>query len=77
MYPLSFPAAAPVPRSAHDLFEIPWKTFAPPKPSLAVECTPLVNVPPEMPRLKALPLRPKVAKAPPGFSPQPQHGAIL
>ena len=60
----------PDPRSAHELFEIPWKTFAPPKPSLAVESKALVNIAPEMPRLKALPLRPKVAKTPPGFSPQ-------
>jgi hypothetical protein len=61
----------PIPRSAHDLFEIPLKTFAPLKPALAVESNALVRVSPELPRLKALPLRPKVAKAPPGFSPQP------
>jgi hypothetical protein len=61
----------PIPRSAHDLFEIPLKTFAPLKPALAVESKALVHLAPEMPRLKALPLRPKVTKAPPGFSPQP------
>jgi hypothetical protein len=64
----------PIPRSAHDLFEIPLKVFAPLKPALAVESNALVSLSPEMPRLKALPLRPKVAKAPPGFSPQP--GAV-
>jgi hypothetical protein len=61
----------PVPPSAHDFFEIPLKTFAPLKPALAVESNALVSLTPEMPRMKALPLRPKVAKAPPGFSPQP------
>jgi hypothetical protein len=64
----------PIPGSAHDLFEIPLKIFAPLKPALAVESNALVSLSPEMPRLKALPLRPKVAKAPPGFSPQP--GAV-
>jgi hypothetical protein len=64
----------PVPGSAHDLFEIPLKTFAPLKPVLAVESNALLSLTPEMPRMKALPLRPKVAKAPPGFSPQP--GAV-
>ena len=64
----------PIPRSAHDLFEIPLKTFAPLKPALAVESTALLRLSPELPRLKGLPLRPKVAKAPPGFSPQP--GAV-
>src|SRR5580693_3574893 len=59
-----------VPGSAHDLFEIAVKTFTPAKPALAVEATALVNLMPEMPRLKALPLRPKMAKTPPGFSPQ-------
>jgi hypothetical protein len=61
----------PVPLSAHDFFEIPLKTFAPLKPVLAVESNALISLAPEMPRMKALPLRPKVAKAPPGFSPQP------
>jgi len=61
----------PIPGSAHDLFEIPVKTFAPAKPGLVVESTALISLQPEMPRLKGLPLRPKVAKAPPGFSPQP------
>ncbi len=64
----------PIPGSAHDLFAIPLKTFAPAKPALAVESSALLSLSPEMPRLKALPLRPKVAKAPPGFSPQP--GAV-
>ena len=64
----------PIPGSAHDLFEIPLKTFAPAKPALAVESNALVSHWPEMPRLKALPLRPKVAQAPPGFS--PQSGAV-
>jgi hypothetical protein len=64
----------PIPGSAHDLFEIPLKTFAPPKPALAVASNALVSLSPEVPRLKALPLRPKVAQVPPGFSPQP--GAV-
>ena len=61
----------PIPGSAHDLFTIPLKTFAPLKPALAVDSNALVSLTPEMPRLRALPLRPKVAQAPPGFSPQP------
>ncbi len=67
-------AEPPIPRSARELFKIPLKTFAPLKPALAIESNALVSLTPEMPRLKALPLRPKVAKAPPGFSPQP--GAV-
>jgi len=61
---------APVPRPAHELLEIPLKTFAPPKPAIMMEADALVNLAPQAPQLKALPLRPKVAKAPPGFSPQ-------
>ncbi len=65
------PPDLPIPRSAHDLFTIPVKTFPPAKPALAVESSALLSLAPEMPRLKSLPLRPKVAKAPPGFSPEP------
>lgn len=60
----------PIPRSAHELLALPFKTFAPAKPALAVDSTALTSLSPELPRLKALPLRPKVGKAPPGFSPQ-------
>ncbi len=61
----------PTPRAAQELFAIPLKTFPPSKPALAVETSALTSLSPEMPRLKGLPLRPKVAKTPPGFSPQP------
>jgi len=52
-----------------DLFEIPMKTFGPSKPLLAIETGALVNISPEIPPLRSLPLRPKVAKVPPGLSP--------
>lgn len=60
-----------IPRPAHELLDIPLKTFAPTKPAMMVEAAALINLSPQPPQLKALPLRPKVAKAPPGFSPQP------
>ena len=55
------------------LIAIPVKSFAPPKATAAIDASALLaNGHPLLPRLKALPLRPKVAPAPRGFSPQVQ-----
>jgi hypothetical protein len=63
----------PVPSGSTDLLTIPLKSFPPSKSTLAIEVDALNTLQqPTLPRLKALPLRPKVALAPPGFAPQPK-----
>jgi hypothetical protein len=63
----------PVPSASSDLLTIPLKSFPPAKSTLAIESDALNTLQqPTLPRLKALPLRPKVAMAPPGFAPQPK-----
>ncbi|HEY6390320.1 MAG TPA: hypothetical protein VIX89_03515 [Bryobacteraceae bacterium] len=63
----------PVPSASSELLTIPLKSFPPSKSTLAVEADALNTLQqPTLPRLKALPLRPKVAMAPPGFAPQPK-----
>lgn len=60
----------PVPSGSSELLTIPLKSFPPSKSSLAIEVDALSTLQqPTLPRLKALPLRPKVAMAPPGFAP--------
>jgi len=60
----------PVPSGSSELLTIPLKSFAPSKSSLAIEVDALSTLQqPTLPRMKALPLRPKVAMAPPGFAP--------
>jgi hypothetical protein len=62
----------PAPREAKKIIEIPLKDFPPAKASLVFEANALFGPSqPVLPRLKALPLRPKVALAPPGFKSQP------
>jgi hypothetical protein len=61
----------PVPSGSSDLLTIPLKSFPPAKSTLAIETDALNTLQqPTLPRLKALPLRPKVGMAPPGFAPQ-------
>jgi len=61
----------PVPSASSDLLAIPLKSFPPSKSTLEVEANAIGTLQqPTLPRLKALPLRPKVAMAPPGFTPQ-------
>jgi hypothetical protein len=63
----------PVPSASSDLLTIPLKSFQPAKSALAIEADALNTLQqPTLPRLKAMPLRPKVAMAPPGFTPQPK-----
>ena len=63
----------PSPRAA-ELVAIPVKSFAPPKAGPVIDASALLsNGHPLLPRLKALPLRPKVAPAPRGFSQQPKR----
>jgi hypothetical protein len=58
---------------AAELVAIPVKSFAPPKAGPVIDVSALLtNGHPLLPRLKALPLRPKVAPAPRGFSQQPK-----
>ncbi len=65
--------AETTPREA-ELVAIPVKSFAPAKASPVIDAGPLVtNAHPLLPRLKALPLRPKVAPAPRGFSQQAKN----
>jgi hypothetical protein len=60
-------SAEPTPREA-ELLAIPVKSFAPPKASPMIDAAALLtNGHPLLPRLKALPLRAKVALAPLGF----------
>jgi hypothetical protein len=57
--------AEPTPRSASELVAMPVKSFAPPKPAPSVAAKALLSDGhPLFPRLKALPLRPKIAPAP-------------
>jgi len=59
-----------------DLIEIPLKTLAPPKPALLVDANALLTLAqPILPGLKGLPLRPKMAMAPPGFAAAPKSGS--
>jgi hypothetical protein len=69
----SLPASPePSPREAQ-LVPIPVKSFAPPKAGPVIDASALLsNGHPLLPRLKALPLRPKVAPAPRGFSQPPK-----
>jgi hypothetical protein len=65
--------AQPIPSGSSDLLEIPLKSFPPSASTLAVQTQALTTLQqPTLPRMKALPLRPKVALAPVGYSPQPQ-----
>jgi len=75
--PLKSPAPPePSPREA-ELMAIPVKSFAPPKAGPIIDATALLaNGHPLLPRLKALPLRPKVAPAPRGFSQQPKAAPV-
>jgi hypothetical protein len=60
-------SAEPTPREA-EFLAIPVKSFAPPKASPVIDAAALLtNSHPLLPRLKALPLRAKVALAPRGF----------
>jgi hypothetical protein len=62
-----------IPRGSSDLLMISLKTFPPSESALAIRADALNTLrPPTLPRMKALPLRPKVAMAPPGFTPQPR-----
>ena len=71
--PKSRPAPSePSPREAQ-LVAIPVKSFAPPKAGPVIDASALLsNGHPLLPRLKALPLRPKMAPAPRGFSQPPK-----
>ena len=61
----------PAPREASELLPISVKSFAPQKPGTMVNSTPLrTDESPLVPRLKGLPLRPKVAAAPRGMDEQ-------
>jgi hypothetical protein len=67
----------PAPREAGEMLAISLKSFAPPKANPVIDANALLNHGhPLLPRLKALPLRPKVAPAPRGFSPQPKTAAV-
>jgi hypothetical protein len=67
----------PAPREAGEMLAISLKSFAPPKTNPVFDATALLTLGhPLLPRLKALPLRPKVAPAPRGFSPQPKTAAV-
>ncbi len=62
-----------MPGGSSDLLTISLKTFPPPESTLAIKTDALrTQWQPILPRLKALPLRPKVAMAPAGFTPQPK-----
>ena len=64
----------PSPREANELLAVSLKSFAPPKASPVIDIHALSgNGHPLLPRLKGLPLRPKVAPAPRGFTPQLQQ----
>ena len=62
----------PAPRAATELVEITIKTHGPSKPSPMTGEALLVEPPALLPRLQALPLRPKVAPAP-EYTPAPEH----
>jgi hypothetical protein len=63
----------PIPRGSSDLLTISLKSFPPQESTLAIRTDALsTQRQPVLPRLKALPLRPKVALAPPGFTLQPK-----
>ncbi len=66
--------APPIPSGSSDLLMIPLKTFPPSPSTLEVQADALTTTlqQPTLPRMKALPLRPKVALAPVGYNPQPQ-----
>jgi hypothetical protein len=65
--------AEEAPPEVSELLAISVKSFAPPKASPSVDTNALVtNGQPLLPRLKGLPLRPKVAPAPRGFGKQPK-----
>ena len=67
----------PAPREAGEMLAISLKSFAPPKANPVMDANALLSHGhPLLPRLKALPLRPKVAPAPRGFSPQPKTAAV-
>jgi hypothetical protein len=67
----------PTPREAGEMLAISLKSFAPPKAIPVIDANALLtHGHPLLPRLKALPLRPKVAPAPRGFSPQPKTAAV-
>ncbi len=62
-----------IPSGSNDLLAIPLKSFPPPEIALAVHADALLTLQqPTLPRMKALPLRPKVALAPAGYTPQPK-----
>ncbi len=64
---------APAPREASELLAISLKSFAPPKSTPDIVARALLGTAlPVLPRLKALPLRAKVAPAPQGFGQRPQ-----
>jgi hypothetical protein len=66
----------PSPREAGEMLAISLKSFAPPKAIPVIDASVLLgNGQPLLPRLKALPLRPKVAPAPKGFGQQPKPAA--
>jgi len=74
--PSEDPAEA-APREAGEMLAISLKSFAPPKSNPVIDAnTLLTHEHPLLPRLKALPLRPKVAPAPRGFSPLPKTAAV-
>jgi len=68
--PVKEVVSTPVPdshRGIDNFIEIPLKTFPPPKAALLVDTNALLTLAnPILPGLKALPLRPKMAMAPPG-----------
>jgi hypothetical protein len=69
------PEPSPAEKSPREaaLIAIPVKSFAPPKATAVIDASALLtNGHPLLPRLKALPLRPKVAPPPRGFSPHVQ-----
>jgi hypothetical protein len=67
----------PAPREAGEMLAISLKSFAPPKANPVFDANALLSHGhPLLPRLKALPLRPKVASAPRGFSPQPKTAPV-
>jgi len=66
----------PIPSGSGDLLTIPLKSFPPSEITLPVQVDALTTLQqPTLPRMKALPLRPKVALAPAGYTPQPKSPA--
>lgn len=66
-------ALEPASPEALGFLTIPLKTFAPAKPTVTISANAMLTwSQPLLPKLKALPLRPKVSMAPPGFA-QPER----